>query len=96
MAFLLRSGLASAFGGGGGLGSVFGSIGKVAKGAVSGLTHAVSGVGNLFGCIFGGIGGAARSAANVVAGPFKLLSSPIFMLGVVAIGGLLVVTLIRR
>ena len=77
-----------------------GSIGRVATKITNPLTHAIGGMfnfgKNMVGNVLGGLGGAARTAASVVTSPFRMLSSPFFMVSALAIGGLVVYTITRR
>ena len=94
MAFLLRV-LSPA------LSSVgLGSIGRVATSVTNPLVHAMGSVFSMgkgvLGSVFGGLSGAARTAANVVTSPFRMLSSPFFMISALAVGGLVIYTITRR
>jgi len=77
-----------------------GSIGRVATKITNPLTHALGGMFNFgknaIGSVFGGLSGAARTAANVVTSPFRMLSSPFFMISALAVGGLVIYTITRR
>ena len=94
MAFLLRaaSPLLSSIG--------LGSVGRAAKTVTDPLLSAANGIfgtmKNVAGSLFGGISGAARTAANVVTSPFRMLSSPFFMISALAVGGLVVYTITSR
>ena len=100
MAFLLRGlipGLSGMLGGvTRGIGSAVGGIGSAVGGAAKS-------VGGIFSNLFGALGGIGHSAASAVSGvasgvsrTFNFMTSPIFLMGGLAIGGVVLYTVLRR
>ena len=90
MAFLLRS----IIGGGSGLGGAVSGILSPVKNVAGSLFSAAGSVVSSVGSVFSGILGGARTAANVIASPFRIFSSPMFWVpvGLMAVGGVYILT----
>ena len=90
MAFLLRS----IIGGGSGLGSAVSGILSPVKNVAGSLFSAAGSVVSSVGGVFSSLIGGARTAANVIASPFRIMSSPMFWVpvGLMAVGGVYILT----
>ena len=90
MAFLLRSIIGGGSGLGGAVSGILSPVKNVAGSLFSAAGSVVSSVGGVFSSLIGG----ARTAANVIASPFRIMSSPMFWVpvGLMAVGGVYILT----